>query len=458
VLIQADTLRPDHLDVYGYGRETAPNLRRMAEQGALFRHCVAQATWTKVSSPSILLSLYPSSHGIANFSDRLPDAAATLAESFRDAGFATLSLSSVFFTGKLTNLQQGYEELHESTSLGDRESSKTAREYVDRLLPWLELHRDGPFFVYLHVFDPHDPFRPRAPYDTLFGDSSGDAEHERQAREVRRFIANPVLRAFGMPDRAELVAAGFDPDAYVARDRDWYDGSIRAMDVELGRVFEALRQQGVGENTLVVFTSDHGEEFLEHGRTFHGQGVHGELARIPLVVWAPGRVPAGSVVDELVQGVDIAPTILELAGLPPLPQAQGASLVPLFAPRGEAAGGSSAGWPRPAITEKRPESDPTSPTRIGGVATAIVADGWKLIEKQLEPQGATEHELYDVERDPLEQHDLAAERPDVTTRLVQALEAWRVSVAGVRLEPETAQAGAASAEELERLKALGYVQ
>jgi arylsulfatase A-like enzyme len=456
VLIQADTLRPDHLDVYGYERETAPSLRRMAAEGALFRRCIAQGTWTKVSSPSILLSLYPSSHRIANFTDRLPDAATSLAEVFRDAGFATLSLSSVFFTGKLTNLQQGYEELHESTSLADPESSKTAREYVDRLLPWLELHRQDPFLVYLHVFDPHDPYRPPRPYDTLFGDPSDHAEHERQAQEVRRFIENPLLRAFGMPSRAELAAAGFDPDAYVAHDRDWYDGSIRAMDVELGRVFEALRQLGLAESTLVVFTSDHGEEFLEHGRTFHGQSVHGELARVPLVLWAPGRVPAARVVEETVQSVDIAPTILGLAGLPPLPQAQGASLAPLLAERAPGAD-PPPGWPRPAIIEKLAESDPTSPTRIGGVATAIVDDGWKLIER-VEPERPTRRELYDVERDPLEQEDLAAERPDVVTGLVQRLEAWRAAVSAVRLEPEAAAEGATSPEELERLKALGYVQ
>ncbi len=457
VLIQADTLRPDHLDAYGHERETAPVLAQMAAEGALFRHCIAQGTWTKVSSPSILLSLYPSSHRIANFTDRLPDSASVLAEVFRDAGFATLSLSSVFFTGKLTNLQQGYEELHESTSVTDLSSSKTAREYVDRLLPWLELHRDGPFFVFLHVFDPHDPYRPQRPYDSLFGDSSGDEEHERQAREVRRSIENPILRAFGMPSREELVAAGFDPDAYVARDRDWYDGSIRAMDVELGRVFEGLRQLGLAERTLVVFTSDHGEEFLEHGRTFHGHSVHGELARVPLVLWAPGRVPGGRVVDETVQSVDIAPTILELAGLPALPQAQGASLAPLFAARAEGAG-PPPGWPRPAITEKLAETDPTSPTRLGGVATAIVADGWKLIERTLESGGATEHALYDVERDPFEQTDLSAQHPDVVSRLAQGLEAWRSAVAGVRLESETAEPGATSPEELERLKAMGYVQ
>jgi arylsulfatase A-like enzyme len=456
ILIQADTLRRDHLDVYGYERETAPVLRELAAEGALFQDCVAQATWTKVSSSSMLLSLYPSSHGIVSFGDRLPDSAVTLAEVLRDAGFATLSLSSVFFTGKLTNLQQGFEELHESTSLPELRSSKTARVYVDRLLPWLEAHREVPFFVYLHVFDPHDPFRPRRPYDALFGDPSHHAEHERQAAEVRRFIQNPLLKSFGMPNRAELLAAGFDPDVYAARERDWYDGSIRAMDVELGRLVERLRELGLAERTLVVFTSDHGEEFLEHGRMFHGQSVYGELSRIPLVLWGPGRVPGRRVVAETVQSIDILPTVLELAGVAPPPAIQGQSLVPLLEPAAE---GTPARFvARPAITEKRAEPDPNSPTKIGGAATAIVQGGFKLVHQQEPGDGASEYELYDLANDPLDRNDVAAEHPDVVRELVAALEAWRAEAAKVRLVPEAPAPEALAPEELERLRALGYVE
>jgi arylsulfatase A-like enzyme len=415
---------------------------------------VVQGTWTKVSSPSLLLSLYPSSHGIANFGDRLPESAETLAEVFRGAGFATLSLSSVFFTGKLTNLQQGFEELHESASVTDLGSSKTARDYVDRLVPWLERHRDGPFFAYLHVFDPHDPYRPERPWDARFGEPRGKEEHEREAGAVRRFIENPLLRAFGMPSREELIEAGFDPEAYVAHDVDWYDGSIRAMDVEIGRLFEALHGLGLAVRTLVVFTSDHGEEFLEHGRTFHGQSVYGELTRVPLLVWGPGRVPAGVAVEESVESVDVAPTILALAGLPPLAQAQGRSLVPLLA-EGAAP---PAGWSRRAVTEKRRETDPSSPTALGGVATALALDGWKLVELEGPEPGAVSHELYDDRRDPLNRSDVAAQHPDVVARLARELEAWRAGVAGVRLEPEAASDEPMSPEELERLRSLGYVQ
>src|SRR4030095_4812287 len=125
------------------------------------------------------------------FFDRLPASAATMAEVYRDTGYATLSMYSILFTCTFTNMNQGFEELHEDRSLPDQESSKTAREYVDRLLPWLEAHRGVPFFVFLHVSDPHDPYRPYAPYDTLFADPAKAEEHERQLDQARKLITAP---------------------------------------------------------------------------------------------------------------------------------------------------------------------------------------------------------------------------------------------------------------------------
>src|SRR5206468_6826654 len=106
------------------------------------------------------------------------------------------------------------------------------------------------------------------PYDTMWADASKREGHEKQAKEVKKFIADPLMKAFGMPTREDLVKAGFDADAYVKADEDWYDGSIRGMDAEIGRLFERLRTLRLDDRTLVVFTGDHGEEFLEHGRMF----------------------------------------------------------------------------------------------------------------------------------------------------------------------------------------------
>ena len=182
IFIQADTLRRDHLNFYGHSRETAPFLARMAKEGVQFNNAISQASWTKVSTSSMMTGLYPTTHGV-RLNDRLPASVTTMAEAYKAAGYATLSLSSVAFTGQYTNLHQGFEELHENGSLptaGTPLSSKSAREYVDRLVAWVDRHREVPFFVYLQVFDPHSPYEPYGPYNTKLGDPARMEQHRKE--------------------------------------------------------------------------------------------------------------------------------------------------------------------------------------------------------------------------------------------------------------------------------------
>lgn len=454
ILIWADTLRRDHLDVYGYGRPTAPFLRRMAADGALFQDCQVTAPWTKISTPSVLTSLYASTHGVVEFSHHLPASAETLAEVFRGAGHATLSLSSILYTGKLSGLHQGFEELHESGSLPNQGSSKTTREYMDRLLPWLESHRDVPFFVFLHIADPHDPYRPDPPYDSKWADPAGRAEHERQMAEMQARIGDHVRRVSVMPSREELAAAGFDPEAYVQYDRDWYDGSILGMDVEIGRLFERLRSLGLDEKTLVVFTSDHGEEFLDHERTFHGHTVYKELADAPLIARWPGGIPAGTVVPETVSTIDVMPTILEMSHLPVPAAAQGQSLVPLLA------GERSRPWrQRPVICEKlRTEEAAGAPPPQDTESLAFMAGDWKLIHNLERHAGTPEFELYHRRQDPRERQNLAQRNPEVVKRLAGELAAWRRKALAARPKPDAETAKSLRPEDVERLRSLGYLK
>jgi arylsulfatase A-like enzyme len=459
ILIQADTLRRDHLDAYGYKRETAPTLRGLASEGVLFNNYTVQATWTKVSTPSLMTSLYPTSHGVADFHDHLPAAANTLAESYRAAGYATVSFASVLFTGQFTNLHQGFEELHEDGSISTPGSSKTAREFVDRLQSWLERHKDGPFFAFLHVFDPHDPYEPYRPYDSLWADPSRKEEHDRQSKDVRKFIQEPLRQLFGMPSRDELIAAKFDPETYVAHDRDWYDGSIRAMDVEIARLVQTLRRLGLDENTLIVFLSDHGEEFHEHGRMFHGQSVYGELSRVPLLMRWPAGLPKGKVVDEVVQSLDVMPTLLEMSGVSAPDGIQGQSLTPLLVHTGN--GSDPVEWrPRPAITEKAV----TSSARVGApppndTESYSITDGqWKLIHNTARPRGGPEFELYDFVKDPLDTTDVASQHPDVVARLAKALDGWKQTALAARLKPDAEGVKNLSPEQLQRLRSLGYIR
>ena len=455
ILIQADTLRRDHLDVYGYERETAPVLSRLAGEGVTFRRTTAQATWTKVSTPSTMTSLHPLTHGVRDFADRLPAGADTLAEQYRAAGYATLAYSSVPFTGQFSNMHQGFEELHEVGSAPITPSSKTAREYVDRLSDWLGAHHDVPFFVFLHVFDPHDPFEPRDPYATIWADPAHKAEHEEQLEAVREHIENPVLRQFGMPDRRALEAAEIDPEAYVGHDRDWYDGSIRGMDVELGRLVERLRTLGIDDDTLVVFMSDHGEEFLEHDRMFHGHTVYNELTQVPLVMRWPGGIPSGVVVDENVQLIDIMPTLLDLSGLPHPEGLQGRSLLPFLADGVDTV---SAWAPRPSFSEKARTSGAPPLPLADTESYAVIDDDWLLIHNRARPDGAPEFELYDVVADPLNLTNVADGQTEVVERLAREIDRWHRLAEQARLPDDAEAAEGLNQQELERLRSLGYIR
>jgi arylsulfatase A-like enzyme len=430
----------------------------------MFKLAYAQAGWTKVSAPSILTGLYLSTHGVATPNDRLAAAATTIAEVYREAGYATLSLSSVLFSGQSTNLHQGFEELHEATSLQDQGgpyTSKTGREYVDRAADWIEQHKDEPFFIYLHVFDPHSPYEPRRPYDALWADQSKRDEHIKQREALRKVIADPFMRGRGMATREEMVKAGIDPAAYIAYDRDWYDSSIRGLDAELARLFERLRAAGVERDTAVVFLSDHGEEFHEHGRMWHGQSTYGEMVHVPLVIRWPGKVTAKTVIDQPVHLIDVMPTLLDLSRLPLPEGVQGQSLASLIQLSSAGTGGSVAaanGYrTRPVVIEKQP-LDPKGPFPNAAESYAIIDGKWKLIHNKVRPPEVPEFELFDAVADPFDQVNIADKHPEEVKRLAKALEGWRGMATAARLKPDSEAVGNMTPEQLQRLRSLGYIK
>jgi arylsulfatase A-like enzyme len=456
ILIHADTLRPDHLDLYRHSRQTAPLLTKIAGEGVTFERAYSQAGWTKVSATSFLTSLYPTTHGVAKQADRLPASATTLAEVYRAAGYATFATSSVPFTGQYTNLHQGVEELHEVASLVDAVgayTAKTAREYVDRTAEWIDRQRDGSFFVYLHVFDPHSPYEPRRPYDVLWADPAKRDAHIAQRDSLRKTVADTAYAGRGMATREEMLKAGVDPAAYLAYDKDWYDSSIRGLDAELARLVERLRTAGVDRDTLIVLLSDHGEEFQDHGRMWHGQSVYGEMVHVPLIVRWPARVPPGARVEEPVQLVDVMPTLLSLSGLTAPPGLHGQSLVPLL----QVPGGEAGTWKRrPVIVEKLALDGSDHPQNLE--TTGIIDGEWKLIHNRTRPPDRPEFELFHAKHDPLDQKNLAAENPETVQRLAKAIEGWRTMAEAARLKPDAESTKGLSPEQLQRLRSLGYVR
>ena len=449
ILIVADTLRPDHLDAWGYERTTAPTVAALAAEGTRFADNISQGSWTKVAVPSLLTSLYASTHGIFDIQHTIPAKVTTLTEVFRANGYATFHTSSVLFSGKNSNLHQGVEVLHERESIDDlgEYRSKTSRVYVDRLLPWLEDHAEQPFFVFLHVFDPHSPFRPMHPHDIRWLDGDAVAGHEEDLKKV-----DEVVKIFHhLPSAEQLAEAEVDSDAFLMAEKAWYDGSIRAMDYEIARLLERLEELGLRDDTVIAFVADHGEEFLEHGNHWHGHSAYGELVNVPMFVTWPGVVPAGLVVDRTTQSIDLMPTLLDLARLPLPVEAQGESLLPLLAAPGDP---TAMGWKRRAVFTER-KNPPGEETEGTADSLVAVADGWKLIWNVIVRDDRPEFELFDHVNDPLDLVNLADGHPERVADLRGEIESWRTMAEAAKVSTD-GEEGDVSPEELEQLRALGY--
>ena len=467
IVFLGDTLRRDHLDAWGHGRKTAPTLTALAAEGVRFADAISPATWTKVAVPSLLSSGYPASHGIVGMADRLSSSATTMAEAFRGAGYATFATSSVSFTGKLSNVHQGVEVLHERASIDNgslgHSSAKTARTYVDRFLTWLDDHHDVPFFAFIHVFDPHDPFEPYPPYDLMWASPTGKEEHEARLEQVGESLGDDRRvgdgNRFGperFPNREELEAAGVDPDVYAAHQLDWYDGSIRGMDAEIARLMEGLEQRGVAGDTLLAFVSDHGEEFLDHGWGWHGNTVYGEAINVPLMLRWPGVLPAGMVVDATVESLSLMTTLLELSGIPVPETAQGQSLLPMVVSPNDP---TALGWvERPAFSERKRIASRRERADYDVDQYSVVLDGWKLVRNVDPPEGMPEFELYDHADDPLDHNDVTADHPDVVERLTAELVGRLRYVEARKLPTDENVSEGLSPAELRRLRSLGYIR
>lgn len=434
LLVMVDTLRADHLSCYGYTRSQTPAIDALAADGARFARAYAQASWTRPSVATILTSLYPSSHGAVHKSDVLPDDVVTLPEVMQAAGYRTIGFPNNINVAPLFNFQQGFDEYHflepafffgateaaaQLTVYNQlrvvRERYFSGHKYVehyyqpgdvvtDRALSWIDANGSRPFFMFLHYMEPHDPY----------------FEHPYNGVGFAR-VANP------------------NPDGALADQyRDAYDGEIRYLDEEIGRLVAGLRDRGFYDGTMVVLTADHGEEFHEHGGWWHGLTLYEEQIAVPLIVKPPaGTGQPGAVSTALVSSLDVAPTVLAVAGVPIPDTMQGAFL--------GLAGGVQG--PRDHVfSEQDLEGNSVRAYRHGE---------WKLIVANPgNPRGLPARALFDLAEDPGEQQDVAAASGADAERLSGDLSAVETHARSVAVESaETAIDGATQ----ERLRALGYV-
>jgi len=421
ILIIVDALRPDHLGCYGYGRPTSPNIDLLAGRGARFDNAYSNAPWTKPSVASIFTSLYPNVHQAINRYDVLSEKALTLAERLKAGGYFTCLINGGNALIHEFNYDQGFDHYDYSESL---DSAAAVRSFGSLLSE----AKGKSLFVYVHLMDTHLPYHLNDP-----------------SREISAAGTRPQEFQPGGIDRdriRELTAGGklsrLDMDYLISL----YDEQIRYADARIGEMISALESAGLLSRSLVVLTSDHGEEFWEHGNYEHGHTLYDELLRVPLVIAGPG-VPRAEVRSR-VRHVDLLPTLME-------------AVDPEF--KSEGIAGRSA-W---RYLERDRGKLPVFATGtihgdekyslIRGRQKIIINTGEREKKRRLiGPHSLDQIEFYDLERDPAEKTTLRYEKNKNLARLMKKL-------AGLMNVKPLFQPGKKAIDKRteERLKSLGYL-
>ena len=315
--MSADTLRADHLSGYGSPLPISPHLDRLMRSGSQFARATSTSSWTLPTHASMMTGRYPSSHGLRDEGLRLSPDVPTLASVLAENGFSTAGVVSIHYVSSGVGLDRGFQKFDDT--IYTRESP-VARLIADRLLALV----DGfspPFFAFAHFFDPHWDYSPPAPFSGMFQDPAYDGKLDGSLRKLDPFRRHVVP----MPeaDRRHVLAL--------------YDEEIAYLDFEAGRLMASLRSRGLTDELLVAFIADHGEEFKDHRSIGHGNTLYEEQLAVPLILAGADPFSQPTLRTDLVSPIDLAPTLLDAAGIPAPPGMDGTSLIrptpdrPLFA-------------------------------------------------------------------------------------------------------------------------------
>lgn len=465
VVISLDTTRPDHMSAYGYGRPTTPNLARLAREGARFDAAHSSTSWTLPAHMSLFTGLPPGLHDVnIDFQVLSPDRR-TLGEIFKGAGYRTMGVFSAPYVHGRYGFSRGFDYYERGTqdpmifdlTPAERAAEAGAREHrshtevtskmvVDRAIALLRNSNAENNLLFLHLFDPHYDYIPP----------------ERLVRQFCDPKYRGTLTGRDIDERHDVWDATID-EADKRQLKDLYDAELAWVDENIGRLLDELAAQERLDRTLIVFLADHGEEFYEHGRFGHRNGLSQQTLRIPLVVWGPGLgVPAGRTIETEVANYDVLPTLVDYAGLPAEGTLDGRSLRPLIEGR--------ALPPRPVSSALT--FIPRKPLGYYTLYRSMILEGIKVVdvaavqwsvedERRLDGPVLKEPpevlRVYDIRADPLEQKDLS---DSGDPRVGKALAAW--SAEKLRQQRViSGTGGSASANDgirlQELLEAFGYV-
>jgi arylsulfatase A-like enzyme len=456
VLIVMDTVRADHLSVYGYERETTPNLNVLARDSAIYTHAQSAADITLTSHASLFTGMYPSWHGAycqppeAAYGRELSKKVPTVTEILRGRGYSTLGVAANLYLRSEFGLERGFQEfriprpvpvlsdegryqlrrsmrrvlnLVTDTSQFDRLYSRG--EDINRdFFSTLEHYREAnaPFFGFLNYMDAHFPYIPPAPFDHIFPGKVSTIPQDDFER--------PQL---------SILAGGPVPADYRTYWLSQYDGGIAYLDAQIGKIVAGLKQRDLYDNTMIVVTSDHGEAFGERHRVEHGNSPYQNLLHVALLIKYP-RAARRGVVADAVSLIDVAPTILNATGFPIPPSMQGRSLL-------DQALGQTAPFGRELFSETFP-CPVMQPAECAGCSARIVVS-WPF---KYIAFNTGKKQLFNLEADPDENHELAGAATPETARLTSDLSAWMKTI-----PVQSKQRVQLSPEEMKRLKSLGYV-
>lgn len=409
VLVSLDTLRQDGLGCYGYDRPTSPGIDAFSRECVLFEEAIAQAPATKPSHASLFTSLNEIVHGALSTPEHvLAPGHLTMAEILKQCGYRTASFNAGGYVRGIWGLDQGFD-LYDSSSVFHLE------ETVKLASDWLGQIGEDRFFLFLHTYEVHHPYQPRPRHvellDTGYQGSLPDEISVNLLAEINS-------------GKREISAADLE------HIRSLYDAETRSMDEAFVTFIDNLKSSGRYDNTIIIVTSDHGEEFGEHGRIgWHSHTLYDELLKVPLLIKLPGSQHAGNRVSGMVRLIDVLPTLIDLLGLPALPSLEGVSLTG-------------------AIQSSR-STDLVAVSSLGeGEQFAVRNDRWKLYEIEDEPS-----RLFDLQADPRETTDVSAAHPDVLKKMKDWLTSYLENA-----EQARRQLTDPDRETLEELRQLGYIK
>jgi arylsulfatase A-like enzyme len=427
VLISIDSLRADHLSAYGYRRDTSPTMAALARDGVLFRNNSATTAWTLPGHMSILTGRSLLGHGVVTDAQKLGDDIPTLAESLRGAGYTTHGVVSAPYVEARYGFDRGFDSYDDQTirfaTHGASYKEVTAPLLQRTAAAWLDANANRKFFLFLHYWDVHYDYAPGSPYDTMFD------PHYEGSINGENFYFNPAVHA-QMPER--------DLEHVVAL----YDGEIRLVDDHLAMLRAKLEELGIAQKTIIVVTSDHGDEFFEHGRKGHHRTLYDEIVRVPLILYVPGAKPNRGEVTMETSTIDIMPTLLGLVGAPLPPGIEGIDLTDVsYLGRPE--------WDRTTIAE-------LYRTDSLNVQVALRRTGEKLIHHFNDRLV----EMYDIATDPGERARLPIRQSPATAMMADLSDWLNTHWAAYRgrIRAGLDRAVTMDTETEDRLRALGYIE